>query len=446
MDEHGKLAAYRAGISMPRQTGKSVDAEIYSLFWALEGQAVLYTSHRVDASRNFFRRILANLPGEHDVRRSNGQEEVVFDSGGVIVFRTRGPRTGRSFSFDKVVFDEAQHLDQEAVDAAAPTLRTRPDPQQLFLGCAANGHLNASCAAWYDLREQARAGGDEGLCYLEWSGVVRDQDGDEIPANEMTDEMLDDPELWRRALAGDDRRVTLEQLRRERGSSQMSATSFAVECLNVWVPPLLGGAGASPVTLESILELIDDDSRLDASKDQIPAVVVSFDMNEQREVSVCLSGLRADGLLHLDFVGRFTGSTAAMEALRKLTDTDRQDLDVVAVVADGSPANMDLIHRLEHEYILAARQKQELENASQVGVKAAGALLDLIAERRFRHRGQRELLDAVRGAATKQLADGWAFHRAKSRSDVSPLIAASVALWVADWKLEAAGAGAVHIY
>ena len=153
----------------------------------------------------------------------------------------------------------------------------------------------------------------------------------------------------------------------------MSATSFAVECLNVWVPPLLGGAGASPVTLESLLELIDDDSRLDASKDQIPAVVVSFDMNEQREVSVCLSGPRADGLLHLDFVGRFTGSTAAMEALRKLTDTDRQDLDVAAVVSDGSPANMDLIHRLEHEYILATRQKQELENASQVGVKAAGA-------------------------------------------------------------------------
>jgi hypothetical protein len=38
----------------------------------------------------------------------------------------------------------------------------------------------------------------------------------------------------------------------------------------------------------------------------------------------------------------------------------------------------------------------------------------------------------VHGAVAKPLGDGWAYSRSRSRSDVSPLIAASVALWVAD--------------
>jgi hypothetical protein len=446
-DEQGKLVAYRAVISMARQCGKTVVAELYSLYFALQGEAVLYTTHRSDAARQFFKRVLVNLGDEHgaEIRRTNGQEEVEFASGGAVVFRTRGPRVGRSFSFDRVVFDEAQHCDQEAVDAAAPTLRTKANPQQLYLGCAANGNLNANCAVLYELRETAVSASDDSLCYLEWSGVAVDQAGEEIPANEMTDDMLDDVETWRRALAGDGRRVTEEHLRRERGSSKMSATSFATECLNVWVPPLLGGASASPVSFESWIDLADESLELPGpTAEGLPAVVVGFDMNVQREVSIVLVGRLASGLLYLELVGKFAGSTAAMEALRKLTD--REDIDVVSIVADGEPSNMDLIHRLEHEFILTPRQKQELGDARQAGIKAAGALLDLIAERRFQHRGQRELGEAVRGAAVKHFTDSWAFSRSKSRSDVSPLIAASVALHVAEVKLDLAGAAELVIY
>ena len=44
----------------------------------------------------------------------------------------------------------------------------------------------------YELREAARTGSDDSLCYLEWGGVFVDQAGEEVPANEMSDDMLDD--------------------------------------------------------------------------------------------------------------------------------------------------------------------------------------------------------------------------------------------------------------
>ena len=44
------------------------------------------------------------------------------------------------------------------------------------------------------------------------------------------------------------------------------------------------------------------------------------------------------------------------------------------------------------------------------------------------------------------LGDGWVYSRTRSRSDVSPLIAAAVALHVADAELEVAGAASVAVF
>ena len=68
-DEHGKLVAYRAVVSMARRCGKTVVAELYSLYFALQGEAVLYTSHRSDASRQFFKR--GSLPIPLPIRTRN---------------------------------------------------------------------------------------------------------------------------------------------------------------------------------------------------------------------------------------------------------------------------------------------------------------------------------------------------------------------------------------
>ena len=166
-------------------------------------------------------------------------------------------------------------------------------------------------------------------------------------------------------------------------------------------------------------------------------------MSPQRAVSVCLVGRRADGELHLDYVGRFEGAAAATRAIEKIVERD--DIDVRSVPCDGSPENLGLLKRLRHDFIVSEQQARA-ENASRLGQEACGSLIDLVAESRFRHRGQPELLEALRGAVAKPIGDGWAYSRTRSRSDVSPLLAAAVALHVADVELDVAGAAAVEIF
>ena len=65
--------------------------------------------------------------------------------------------------------------------------------------------------------------------------------------------------------------------------------------------------------------------------------------------------------------------------------------------------------------------------ARQYG-QACAQVYDDIVERRMVHRGQVELDEAVRGAKTKPLGDSaWKWARADAASDISPLIALTLA-------------------
>ena len=46
-----------------------------------------------------------------------------------------------------------------------------------------------------------------------------------------------------------------------------------------------------------------------------------------------------------------------------------------------------------------------------------------------RHRGQRELTDAIKGAGRRSLGDQWAWARRLSTADISPLVAVTLASW-----------------
>ena len=334
VDENGQLAAYEAALLVARQCGKSLIGELYATHFALEGEAVLYTSHRADSSKLIFRRLLASLPTEFgaDPTYTNGAEEIRFPSGGKIIFRTRGARVARGFRFGKIVIDEAQVLRVDEFHAMLPTLRTADDPQLLYLACAGNGLLNEHCALLWGLRERALLGDSERLALLEWSAHAVDAEGNELRADELTEEMLDDEALWKQAKPASDERIPLSRMRDEREA--LDATSFAVELLSVWIPLASDGAGAGPVSVADWEALVDAESELDPEQ-PTPGVVVALDMSRTRQCSVCLVGFRADELLHLDFVGRYEGAAAAMRAVDVLCSRD--DLDVRLVVADGRP-------------------------------------------------------------------------------------------------------------
>ena len=241
--------------------------------------------------------------------------------------------------------------------------------------------------------------------------------------------MLDDEKLWRQATpAIESGRITIERMRTEREA--LDATSFAVEYLSVGIWPHPDGAGGGPVSLEAWEALIDPESEVDPSE-PIPELVVGFDMAGDRRCSVAVAGRRADTLLHLDHVGRFEGANAAVKAIVSIYERD--DAQVVAIVTDGEAQNMDMLARLRQEHIPESVLRTEA--ASRIGVQSSATLVDLVNEGKFRHRGQLELAEALRGAVVKTFSDSWVYSRSRSRTDVSPLLAAAAALRTADLEL-----------
>ena len=92
---------------------------------------------------------------------------------------------------------------------------------------------------------------------------------------------------------------------------------------------------------------------------------------------------------------------------------ERDDADVRAIVCDGEPQNLDLLARLRNESVPPSVLRTE--GASRIGVQSCGALVDLVNEGKFRHRGQLELTEAIRGAVVKTFSDSWVYSRARSR-------------------------------
>jgi 2-polyprenyl-6-methoxyphenol hydroxylase-like FAD-dependent oxidoreductase len=62
---------------------------------------------------------------------------------------------------------------------------------------------------------------------------------------------------------------------------------------------------------------------------------------------------------------------------------------------------------------------------------ACGRLVDVVTEDTLRHLGSLDLWNAIRGAKTRPLSDRWAWSRKNSTVDISPLVAATIALWAA---------------
>ncbi len=245
--------------------------------------------------------------------------------------------------------------------------------------------------------------------------------------------MLDDEDNWRAGTpALEDGLITLENMRASREEKMGDPAGFATEYLNKFTPPDFGGGGGGPVSADDFMALTDPESEIKpATADRPQEIVISFDMNEHRLTHVEVVGRREDTLLNLDYAGSFEGAVRASAAIRKIADRD--DVYLRGIACDGSPQNLDLLRQLGREGV--PKSALLTEHASQAGVAACGALIDAVAEKRFRHRGQHVFLNALRGAVIKSASDWWVYDRQRSTTDVSPLLAAAVALHAGESRL-----------
>jgi hypothetical protein len=422
----GRSASRDIGVCAPRQNLKTGALKMMALGWlyVTEERLIVWSAHEFGTSQEAFRDMCELIEGTPDldrevkqIHRGNGDEAIELTGDRRLKFKARTKGGGRGLTGNRIVLDEAMYLKAAHMGALVPTLRAVRDPQLVFAGSAgmADSHV------WRDVRDRGRAGGDESLAWNEWAS-------DAEPGGCLLEDCshrrdvegcaLDDEERLRRSNTALDRRITLETLRDDRRT--MPPEEYARETLGWWDPPAVD-EDASVFTEEQWLACGDVES---AAVGRV-AFAVDVAPDGQR-ASISVAGVRADGLPHVAVVDSRDGTAWVPARAAQLL----ADHDAVGLALDpGGPAGA-LLKGLEKAGV------EPLQIKTRELVQSCGRFYNLVEERGLRHRDEGALLDAVLGVKKRFVGDAWAWARKEATVDITPLYAATVALWAASSGLD----------
>lgn len=399
----GKWAAFEVGLIVPRQNGKGsiLEArELAGLYLFGEG-LILHSAHEFKTASEAFRRIWSLIQNTPDLERrvqrvqtAHGQEGIELRGGQRLRFVARTSGSGRGFSGDTVILDETFHLPASAMEALVPTMAARPNAQLWYTSSAPLPGEDSAV-----LRQLCKRGrkGAPGLAFMEFC------------ADDSAWDDLDDPEAWASANPALGIRINEEFILREREA--LGDDGFARERLGLWK---------------------DDDERLrvftvdewDACRDPASSITgpvcLAFDVTPDRAWSTIVAcGARADGLPHVEVVAHAGGTGWVVDHLVQLVAAQKPAMVICDPAGPAGGLVPDLAGKVEVELI-----------GTRDATQACGLIFDTVTDgARLRHLGQPELATAVDVADRRPVGDAWLWSRKNSAGVISPLVAATLALW-----------------
>jgi len=391
----GKWAAFEVGLVVPRQQGKGsvLEAlEIAALFLPdpdAPPPLILHSAHEFKTSAEHFRRVRDLVESSEmlskqvrAIRTSSGAESIELHSGARLRFVTRTGGSGRGFSADLVVIDEAYNLTAEQMAAVLPTLAARPNPQIWYTSSA--GMLASEQLA--SIRTRGIVGGDPSLAFFEWSA----------PAGSD----LDDRTAWAQANPSLGYRVPESFIVTERAA--LPDEQFARERLGLWADAASGRAFDPTNRWPSLV---------DPAQARGTAVVFGVATAPDRAKSaIAVAWRRADGLPYVEMADYRDGTDWLPGRVAELRETWGGRL-VIDTPSQSIPGFDD------------AEKPAQAEQG-----RAHNALADAMHADGIRHGGEKALDIAVRSAIWRPTVDTRVLDR-KGSTDISPLIAAALALW-----------------
>jgi len=402
----GKWAAFEVGLIVSRQNGKGaiIEAlELAALFLFDEVDLILHSAHKFDTAADGFRRILGLIERHPDfdgevakVIRSHGSESIELKNGKRLRFIARSSGSGRGFAADLVVLDEAFNIGDDAMASMLPTLSTRPNPQVWYTSTAGM----ATSVQLGRVRERGIRGSDPSLAFFEWSVDENNYD----PA---------DRECWAVANPGLNKRITDDYVALEQAA--LTPEDFARERL---------GVGTYPTDLADAWQVIPKaawKARLDELSEPMARPCFAADASPNGDhAAIAVAGRRADGLLHVE-IADYHADTAWV--VPRLVELDRKHKPSAVIIDPAGPAG-SLIQPLEGAGVVVTQV------SAREGAQACGQFYQAVVDSKtLRHRGDQSLTAALAGAVLRPLADAWVWDRRSGASDVSPLVAATLALW-----------------
>lgn len=401
LDESGRPAYREVVVTVPRQNGKTTLMLAWELhrclLWTGNRQVVVYGSTDGNAAR---KKLLLDqlpilehselaatlLPKDQGVRKAAGQESFNFRNGSRLEVMGSSESALHGRTIDMAVADEVwDDLDDRREQAVLPAMATRPEGQYLVIstaGTASSVYLRRKVDHG---RESVGADVGSGTAYFEWSAP---EDADP-----------DDPAVWWACMPA--LGLTISEQVVSHARATMSADEFRRAYLNQWT-----GAEERVIPPQLWNEVCTD-----AAPDG--ELTFAVDCNPERSaaaIAVC----DADGRCELvDYrLGVGWLAARAAELARKYK---------APVVLDvGGPAG-SVTSELEAAGALVVKY-----NAQDL-VHACGAFYDAVADATVQVRTIKPLDEAVDAARKRQLGDRWAWSRKSSATDISPLVALTLA-------------------
>jgi len=430
-------AAFEVAVICARQNLKTAVLKMAALGWiyVAEQELVVWSSHEMDSTREAFRDLVNLIEGcpplarrlapgpTNGIHRGNGNEMIEFapseacPNGQRIKFKARTTSGARGLAGDKVILDEAFALKDEHIGSIMPILSTRPEAQIVY--------GSSACRPESDVLRRIVARGRSTdpvlrrrLGYVEWCAPERACEDKRCPHYPgYPGCAMDKREYLQMANPAAGRRISWQYLADERAA--MPPSEYGRERLGWHDAPALDEQ--PPITRAMWRDLTDTTSA--------PVDPVAFGVyvnRDQTAAAIGVAGYRRDGLFHVGVVPAVRGEQAlSLPGMSWIPDRVRELWDSwgpCAVVIDEKTTAAALVPDLE-----ALGVPVQTTNASAMA-SACGKFFAAVRDRELRHQGSRPLEDAVCSAKRRDLGDAWAWDRRDPESDITLLVAVTLAL------------------
>lgn len=390
----------------PRQNGKSYKwaARVLMGLFVFGERLITYTAQTVKTALEVFRLVEFYALRHASTRRlvahvihTQGREEIELYSGQRFMVQSRVRNSGRGFSGDLLIMDEAMDLrDQAPINALIPTLAARPNPQLVFTSSAGD----PGSVVLADLRAQGQRG-QEGLAYLEYSA-------DERAAS-------DDPIAWAQGNPALGSLISEDTVRRERAI--MSDDGFRQERLGIWATQVAGAV---------ISQAAWDHARAEVNIEPIPGLLgLAYDVSPDRSWASVMVAYGVGEKVHVRTARHRLGDGWLVHDLSTLAEGYQ-----VPVTYDASGPGRDVAEQLR------VGGTEVVAISGRDYSAACQRLLSGIVNQTITHHPDLALDEAAAIATTRKYGESWIFARTSAghgaATPISPLTAAAIAVWAND--------------
>lgn len=425
-------------VLVARQNGKTSMVEIKNLWklYVLGSMLVIGTAQTLEYAEESWDKAVEIAEGTPDlaaeiahVDKTNGKKSLKLKSGARWKIATATRRGGRSLSADDVNLDELrEHQNWDSWGAVTKTTMAKPNAQIWAFSNAGD----EKSIVLNDIQAKGRAAAarpeiaDPSIGHFEWSAP----DDCECTCGRpdgvhAVDCRLQDRTAWAQANPSMGYTVTADAIASALGTDPVVVFRTEVLCQHV-----------EDLAEEwQVIPRPDWEAAADPNSERPSPVAFAVTLSTDRQwATIAAAGPRPDGLYLVHIVERRQGTGWVIGRLKELIERWKP----VAVVIDrGSPASSIATEAEEAGIELTPISAREV-------AAAAGAFHDGFAGRPspdpetgkpgrdprvVRHRDQLELTAAVKAAVTRKLSTQWAWDQIEAPSDITPVIAASNALW-----------------